>query len=113
MSSLTLKNLKIVAVYPVLLSFFDLVLLGGGTFTDATFSYANANDGSIDISGNQTISYTGLEPISSTITATNVTLDYSTTAETITVTDPGSSQTTVNSTAGEVTTFNSPSGTFF
>ncbi len=89
----------------------SLTISGGGTFADAEFTFDNLNDGSIDITGNATITYTGLEPITSNVTATNVTLNYSTTAETITVTDAGSGQTTVNSTVGEVTTFNNPSGT--
>ena len=89
----------------------DTLVLAGGAFADATYTFANANDGSIDITGNATITYTGLEPITSTITATNVTLDYSTVAETITVTDPGGGQTLVASTAGEQVTFNNPTGT--
>jgi hypothetical protein len=52
-----------------------LVLTGGGTFNTASFTFDSLNDGSIDITGNGTISYTGLEPITSTITATNVTLN--------------------------------------
>ena len=89
-----------------------LVLTGGGTFADATFDYVNNNDGSIDITGNATITYTGLEPITSSITATNVTLNFSATAETITVSDAGSGQTTVDSdVGGETTTFNNPTGT--
>ena len=85
-----------------------LALTGGGTFAQATFDYTNANDGSIDITGNSTINYTGLEPITSTITATNVFLDFTSTSnETITVTDNGASI-TVDSTAGELTTFNKP-----
>ena len=54
------------------------------------------------------ITYTGLEPITSTINATDVILNYGGTGETITVTDAMSGQTTVNSTAGEITTFNNP-----
>lgn len=89
----------------------ELFLQGGGTFADATFGFDNLTDGSIDVTGNSTINYTGLEPITSTITATNVTLDYSTAAETITVTPGPAGQTTVDSDAGEIITFNNPSGT--
>ena len=64
----------------------DLVLQGGGTFALAEYNFANATDGSIDISGNATITYSGLEqPITSTIDATDITLNYSAAAETITV----------------------------
>jgi hypothetical protein len=82
------------------------------TITDTGGLLIDASSGTIDITGNAQISYTGLEPISSTITATNVTLNYSTTAETITVTDAGSGQTTVDSNvAAESVTFNNPTGT--
>ena len=64
-----------------------LVLTGGGTFADAIFTYSNENDGSIDITGTSTITYTGLEPITSNINAINVTLNYSASVETITVSD--------------------------
>lgn len=87
-----------------------LSLTGGGQFATAVFNYTNANDGSVDIAGNATISYTGLEPITSTIMATAVTLNYSTAAETITVTDSGTAGSTlVSSTQGEATTFINPS----
>ena len=84
-----------------------------GSATDVEYRYDNASDGGVLLNGSGTdfITYTGLEPISSTITATNVTLNYSGTSETITVTDAGGGQTTVNSTAGEITTFNNPTGT--
>ena len=87
-------------------------MTGGGTFSDADFDYVNNNDGSIDITGNATITYTGLEPITSNITAANVTLNFSDSAETIAVSDAGSGQTTVDSdVGGESTTFNNPTGT--
>ena len=92
----------------------DSLTLTGGTFTSATYNFTNASDGSVGLTsgGNaSTITFTGLEPITSTITATNVTLNYSTTAETITVTDAGGGQTTVASTAAETVTFNNPTGT--
>lgn len=89
----------------------DSLALAGGTFANATYTYSNENDGSIDVTGNSLISYTELEPITSSITATNVTLNYGATGETITVTNAGGGQTNVDSTAGETTTFNNPSGT--
>jgi hypothetical protein len=89
-----------------------LVLQGGGSFTNANFGFTNAHDGTIVITGNSSISYTGLEPITSNITAANVTLNYSATGETLTVTDAGSGKTTVTSnTAAETVTFNNPTGT--
>ena len=85
----------------------DTLVLDGGTFTNTNYDFDNENDGSIDLDGFN-VTYTGLEPITSTITATNVILNYSGVDETITVTNAGGGQTTVDSTAGEITTFNNP-----
>ncbi|MFN5856670.1 MAG: beta strand repeat-containing protein, partial [Pseudanabaenaceae cyanobacterium] len=85
----------------------DKLALTGSNFTNTTYTYINENDGSINLDG-KVITYTGLEPIASTVNATNVILDYSTAAETITVTSANATQTTVDSTAGEITTFNNP-----
>ncbi|WP_278469021.1 choice-of-anchor D domain-containing protein [Gimesia maris] len=92
---------------------FDTLELVNSSLGSIEFLYLNASDGSIQLngSGSNFISYTGLEPISSTINATNVTLNYSGVDETITVTDAGGGQTTVSSTSGETTTFNNPTGT--
>ncbi|MGI0481987.1 choice-of-anchor Q domain-containing protein [Geminocystis sp. CENA526] len=86
----------------------DQLALTGGTFTTATYTYFNENDGKIDLDGS-VINYTGLEPITSTITSDNVVLNYSTSAETITITAVNATQTNVDSTLGETTTFNNPS----
>ncbi|MCA9447276.1 MAG: hypothetical protein KC931_09165, partial [Candidatus Omnitrophica bacterium] len=88
----------------------DILKIVNGTVETATFRFDNPNDGGIDLDGSK-IEYRGLEPISSTISATNVTLDYGTTTETITVTNAGGGQTSVASTEGELTTFNNPAGT--
>uniref|UniRef100_UPI003A97ADF2 beta strand repeat-containing protein n=1 Tax=Rosistilla oblonga TaxID=2527990 RepID=UPI003A97ADF2 len=88
----------------------DSLALSGGSFADADYHFVDEHSGSIDLSGNLTISYLGLEPIASTINATNVTLNYSSVDETIVVTDAGAGSTTVDSTAGEVVTFLNPSG---
>ncbi len=85
----------------------DSMNLAGGSFFETTYNFDNANDGSVVLDG-QTINYTGLEPITASITATDVTLNYSGVTETITVTDGGSGTTTVDSTAGEVVTFLNP-----
>ena len=76
--------------------------------------YDNAHDGRVEFDYNAdsvtdfTVEYTGLEPITSTITADDVVLNYGSSAETITLTDAGGGQTRVVSTAGEMTTFNNP-----
>ena len=85
-----------------------LALQGGGAFSDLTFNYVNENDGSVDISGNATITYTGLEPVSSTITAANVTLNYSGATETITIDDDGATATVDSNVGGEMTSFSTP-----
>ncbi|WP_417394712.1 LamG-like jellyroll fold domain-containing protein, partial [Gimesia chilikensis] len=91
----------------------DAIALVGGSLVSMEYFFFNASDGSIQLNGSGTdfITYTGLEPISSTVNATNVTLNYSGVDETITVTDAGAGQTTVDSTAAEVVTFNNPTGT--
>ena len=89
----------------------DKLALRGGSFASTVYNYDNAHDGSIDVSGNATIQYAELEPITATIDAVDVTLNYSASSETIDVADAGGGQTTVNSTAGETTTFNNPTGT--
>lgn len=86
-----------------------LTLTGGSTFASATYTYLSESDGSVDVSGNSTISYTGLEPITSSISATDVILNYSAAAETVTVSSSGS-QTQVDSSFGEITTFANPTG---
>ncbi|QDT97380.1 cadherin domain-containing protein [Gimesia aquarii] len=81
-----------------------------GTATSVEYFFTDITSGSIRIDGALTdfITYTGLEPITSTINATNVTLNYSGVTETITISDAGGSQTTVTSTAGEMLTFSDP-----
>ena len=93
----------------------DTLTINGGTATTLTYTYtndgsANDNQGTVNWDGT-TLTYTGLEPITSSINATNVILNYSAASETITVSDAGGGQTTVDSTAGEITTFDNPSGT--
>ncbi len=94
----------------------DQLQVVNGNVDAITFQFDNANDGQIEFDGAgsiglTTITYTGLEPITSTVTAAIVTLNYSTAAETIAVSSGGTGQTTVSSTAGETVTLNNPSGT--
>ncbi len=87
----------------------DLSIVGGSTTTQ-TFNFTNNNDGSVVLAGAiaGTVNYTGLEPVTSTITAANVILNYGAASETITFTDAGGGQTMVDSTAGESVTFANP-----
>ncbi|MCB1232583.1 MAG: LamG domain-containing protein, partial [Verrucomicrobiae bacterium] len=84
----------------------DIIITGGGLGT-ATYGFVNENDGSIQLEGQGLITYTGLEPVTSTITAADVVLNYAGGAETITITDNGTTI-TVDSTLGESVTFNNP-----
>ena len=91
---------------------FDSIGLGGGvaTFGTATFDFLNENDGSIDLDGT-IINYTGIEPISSLIGATDVVLNYSGADETITLSDDGAASdgvSSVDSTSGEIVSFIHP-----
>lgn len=83
-----------------------------GTTTSVEYFFVDSNSGTIRIDGAGTdfITYSGLEPITSTINTTNVTLNYSAVAEIITISDAGGGQTTVTSTAGELLTFSNPDG---
>ncbi|MEQ1920898.1 MAG: LamG-like jellyroll fold domain-containing protein [Pyrinomonadaceae bacterium] len=67
----------------------DKLNIIGGSATTQTFNFTNEHDGSVVLAGGAvagTINYTGLEPVSSTVTAANVVLNYSTATEVITVT---------------------------
>ena len=88
----------------------DTLTIVGGMATDVTYEFTNINDGTIDWDGT-VLTYTGLEPISSTISTTNVTLNYSGVDETIDISDGSGGSTTVTSTAAETVTFSNPSGT--
>lgn len=90
----------------------DSLALTGGTFATAVYNYTDASSGSIQLAGQGLISYTGLEPITSTIAAADVTLNFNGGDETIDVTDPtpADNMITVDSTLGESLTLNIPSG---
>ncbi|MEQ8854615.1 Ig-like domain-containing protein [Gimesia sp.] len=83
-----------------------------GTASSAEYLFENEHDGKIQLNGSglDLISYTGLEPITSSIDAAQVTLAYSDADETITVSSPASGQLSVDSTAGEIITFQNFSG---
>ncbi|HTN77907.1 MAG TPA: LamG-like jellyroll fold domain-containing protein, partial [Pirellulaceae bacterium] len=87
----------------------DTLIVNGGSATNVVYRFINDHDGSVSVDG-KLINYTGLEPITSNITATNVDLFYSDNAETITVTSAGVGQTMVDSTQGEAVTFINPTG---
>lgn len=88
----------------------DSIQLISGSHTTVTYSFINNNDGSIDIDGS-VINYTGLEPIIDNTDAANRIFTYTGGAETITVRSVSATQTKVDSTLGEVVTFNNPTAT--
>jgi len=49
----------------------DSIVITGGAWTNNTYDFTNANDGSIDLDGSL-ITYTGLEPLTNTGTAANI-----------------------------------------
>lgn len=82
---------------------------GGGPFA-ATFNYVDDSTGTVNVTGNGTISYSGLDQISSMLLLTDAILNFSDAADVITVSDAGpASQTTIDSTAGVRTTLSDPS----
>jgi len=88
-----------------------LTLTGGGTFTDVTHEFLNENDGNIDITGNASISYTGLEPIIDNLSAINRVFSFIGAAETISLSDdanPGDGFSFIDSDLGENVTFINP-----
>ena len=86
----------------------DSLALIGGSFGLTTYNYFDADSGTIQLPGNGLLTYDNTEPIASTITATDVVLNYSGVGETIDISSGGGSTTTVNSSAGEITTFPNP-----
>ncbi len=89
----------------------DALVLQNGTVTSSVYNFTNATDGSVVLSavGTTTINYTGLDPITSTLSTTSATLNYSTASETIGLT--GGATITATSTAGETVTLTAPTGT--
>ena len=85
-----------------------LALAGGGTFDNVTHNFTNKNDGSVSVSGNGLISYTGLEPIIDNLNVNDRVFNYTGAAETITLNAGGSLDNQIVSTLGESVDFNNP-----
>ncbi|NOX54840.1 MAG: hypothetical protein GXP27_10460, partial [Planctomycetes bacterium] len=91
----------------------DSMVLATATVTAVTHTFTNANDGSVDIDGT-VINYTGLEPITDNLSATNRTFAFTGAGETITLGDDagsGNGISQIDSTLGESVTFANPTGT--
>jgi autotransporter-associated beta strand protein len=82
-----------------------------GTATTVTHTFTSASAGSVNIDGTA-ISYTGLEPVTDNVSATNRVFTFTGGAETITVTDgtAADGMTMIDSTLGESVSFTNPTG---
>jgi Ca2+-binding RTX toxin-like protein len=86
----------------------------GGTANSVDHAFTNNNDGSFVVSNatqTATYNYTGLSPITDTITATTRTFTFNGGSETIDLTDDAvAGQMMIDSTLGESVTFTNPTG---
>lgn len=89
----------------------DQLVITGGTTTSVTHTLTNANDGSVTLAGTLagTISYTGLEPITDNLSATDRVFTFNGGTETIALTDAAGANMMIDSTLGESVTFANPS----
>lgn len=67
----------------------SLSLSGGGPFSEVTHTFQNASDGLVSVSGNSLISYTGLEPITDSLSADTRTFVFSSSADVVTLQPSG------------------------
>ncbi|MEL6812285.1 MAG: hypothetical protein AAFP76_13225, partial [Bacteroidota bacterium] len=85
-----------------------LVFNGTGSYASVNHTFVNENDGSVDITGNSTITYTGLEPIIDNLDAVDRIFTFTGGAETITLDAGGTLDNQIDSTLGESVDFNNP-----
>jgi len=88
-----------------------LTLEGGPTYPNVTYNFSNASNGSIDITDNETITFTGLEPIVDDLSVENRVFTYNGGSETITLSDddtPINDVSKIDSTKAEVVSFKNP-----
>ncbi|WP_461304849.1 HYR domain-containing protein, partial [Aureisphaera sp.] len=90
----------------------DVLQLNGtaSSYASIAHNFTNENDGSIEVSGNSMISYTGLEPVIDNLDAADRTFVFNGGAETITLDDGGTLDLRIDSTLGEMVDFNEPTG---
>ena len=91
----------------------DSLTLAAATVTSVTHAFTNANDGSVTIvnGGTRVITYTGLEPITDNLSATDRIFTFNGGDETITLTDASGANMTIDSdVGGESVTFANPTG---
>ncbi|MEI7701425.1 MAG: hypothetical protein WCK86_16620, partial [Planctomycetia bacterium] len=88
-----------------------LTVTGVGTFATVTHGLTNATDGTIDVTANSQISYSGLDSsaaVTDNLSATARVFTGNAVAETITVTDATNANMTIASTSGAAVTFANP-----
>ncbi len=92
----------------------DSLTLGGGSTTTVTHALNNVSDGSVTLAGviAGTINYTGLEPVTDLLSATNRVFTFNGGSETISLTDgnAGDGRMTIESNPNRSVNFTSPSG---
>ncbi len=89
----------------------DAITFAAATVTSVTHTFTNASDGSIAVvsGGNtSTITYTGLEPITDNLSATDRTFTFNGGSEAISLADAAGAAMTIDSTLGESVTFVNP-----
>gem|GEM_PF-5415858 len=86
-----------------------LSLTGGNIFDVVTHTFVSENDGSIAITGNGIITYTGLEPITDNLSAIDRVFTFTAGDETITLSNSGALANQIDSDLGEVVDFTNPS----
>ncbi len=91
----------------------DLLVIQGGEQGVVTYNYLNASDGDIELSNFGKITYTGLEPITNTGSATDVIFNLPTTTNSVTLADDGTAGNGLSRLSGgtfETTDFVNPTG---
>ncbi len=92
----------------------SLTLISTTSVTRVTHTLTNPTDGSVSVQINatdsQTISYTGLEPLTDSLIATDRVFMFNSAAETITLSDAAGAAMTIGSTLSRSLTFANPTG---
>jgi hypothetical protein len=91
----------------------DKLVITGGAQGTVVYNYTNANDGSVVMQNFGTVSYTGLEPLTNTGTATDITFNLPAGPNAVTLADDGTGGNTLSRLSGatfEATDFANPTG---
>ncbi|MEM7086488.1 MAG: hypothetical protein AAF489_09915, partial [Bacteroidota bacterium] len=90
----------------------DILQLNGtnSSYASVSHTFTNESDGTIDVSGNPLLTYTGLEPIVDNLDVANRGFVFNGGGETITLDDGGSLDLRIDSSLGELVEFNEPTG---